>query len=393
MAPRAHAKLSASSAERWINCPGSVALSECFPESPGSIYTEEGTLAHAMAEEYLKTRLGRVPIKLRKRIKEFYDEHPELGGSYEQMEEYIIPYCEWVLEEFEAMKTKLGRADLKLEERFSMEEWIPEGFGTSDVVIYGDGALHIIDLKYGKGVEVSAEDNPQLKLYALGTLSVVELIQDIEEVKMTIYQPRLDNVSTYRTTAKELKRWGEEVVKPAAQAALGENAKIRAGESQCRWCPAKDRCKVRAKHYEKLLYYKNEALLSNADLARILKISSGLKDWVDGIKELALKEALEGEGIPGFKVVEGRANRKYTVPDEQIAQAAVEAGYDESLVWERKLLTLSNMEKLVGKKAFPEIFKGMWEKPEGKPTLVPDTDKRPAIAGSNAEDDFADDLI
>ena len=124
-----------------------------------------------------------------------------------------------------------------------------------------------------------------------------------------------------------------------------------------------------------------------------MKISAGLKDWVDGIKDLALKEALEGDGIPGFKVVEGRANRKYTVPDEQIAQAAVEAGYDESLVWERKLLTLSNMEKLVGKKAFPEIFKGMWEKPEGKPTLVPDSDKRPAIAGSNAEEDFADDLL
>ena len=392
MAPRAHALLSASSAVRWINCPGSVKLSELFPESPGSVYTEEGTLAHAMAEEYLKTRLGRIPIKLRKDIKAFYEGHPELNGSYEEMEGYIIPYCEWVLEELTAMQTRLGSAELKLEERFSMEEWIPEGFGTSDVVIYGAGELHIIDLKYGKGVAVSAEDNPQLKLYALGTLNVVELITDIDTVSMSIYQPRLDNISTAKMKADELKAWGENVVKPAAKEALSDDARFHAGEAQCRWCPAKARCKVRAVSYSRLDTLRRQALLSNKDIAKALKWADGLDSWLSDIKDLALKEALEGEGIPGYKVVEGRSNRKYTVDDQTIAKAATDAGYDESLIWEKKLLTLSNMEKLVGKKQFPEIFKGMWEKPEGKPTLVPESDTRPAIGPKTAEDDFADDF-
>lgn len=274
------------------------------------------------------------------------------------------------------------------ETKVDLSQWIPEGFGTTDVAIVADGTLEIIDLKYGKGVPVNAKDNPQLRLYALGTLELLSEVYDIEKVKMVIYQPRLDNVSIDATTAEELTSWGNLVVKPAAAEALSDDGKFKPGE-WCQFCKARNECRARAEVFIALKDFKEKAFLSNEEIADILGYVDGLVKWADGLKENVLSRALEGEEFPGWKVVEGRSNRKYAVDDIEIAKAATAAGYDEALIWERKLLTLSAMEKMMGKKDFERVLGKLVEKPQGKPTLAPESDKRPSLIAT-AADDFAD---
>lgn len=385
--PELHAKLSSSASKRWLGCPGSVKLSEHYPNG-SSIYADEGTIAHGMAEGMI-SKDDKLVQKYEVEAARFYGEHPELNGTFLEMKMILQPYVDYVFEEYAAQVHEDGAAQLMTEERVDLTEYIPGGFGTSDVVILRQGRLHIIDLKYGKGVSVSAEDNPQLKLYALGTLARFDMLYDIEDVVMTIYQPRLDNVSTDTIKAKDLYAWGEEVIKPGAQLALSEDAPVHAGD-WCQFCPARYDCKERARDAMELQKYLGQMVLSPEEIAEILGKIDRLTKFAEDIKDSALTKALDGEEIPGWKVVEGRSIRKYVGSEEEIVRQCEGAGYDQALLYERKLLTITNMEKLMGKKQFAEVLGAYVEKPEGKPTLAPESDKRPAITNNSAAEDFAD---
>ena len=385
--PELHAKLSSSASKRWLGCPGSVKLSEHYPNG-SSIYADEGTIAHGMAEGMI-SKDDKLVQKYEVEAAKFYGEHPELNGTFLEMKMILQPYVDYVFEEYAAQVHEDGAAQLMTEERVDLTEYIPGGFGTSDVVILRQGRLHIIDLKYGKGVSVSAEDNPQLKLYALGTLARFDMLYDIEDVVMTIYQPRLDNVSTDTIKAKDLYAWGEEVIKPGAQLALSEDAPVHAGD-WCQFCPARYDCKERARDAMELQKYLGQMVLSPEEIAEILGKIDRLIKFAEDIKDSALTKALDGEEIPGWKVVEGRSIRKYVGSEEEIVRQCEGAGYDQALLYERKLLTITNMEKLMGKKQFAEVLGAYVEKPEGKPTLAPESDKRPAITNNSAAEDFAD---
>ena len=385
--PELHAKLSSSASKRWLGCPGSVKLSEHYPNG-SSIYADEGTIAHGMAEGMI-SKDDKLVQKYEVEAAKFYGEHPELNGTFLEMKMILQPYVDYVFEEYAAQVHEDGAAQLMTEERVDLTEYIPGGFGTSDVVILRQGRLHIIDLKYGKGVSVSAEDNPQLKLYALGTLARFDMLYDIEDVVMTIYQPRLDNVSTDTIKAKDLYAWGEEVIKPGAQLALSEDAPVHAGD-WCQFCPARYDCKERARDAMELQKYLGQMVLSPEEIAEILGKIDRLIKFAEDIKDSALTKALDGEEIPGWKVVEGRSIRKYVGSEEEIVRQCEGAGYDPALLYERKLLTITNMEKLMGKKQFAEVLGAYVEKPEGKPTLAPESDKRPAITNNSAAEDFAD---
>lgn len=385
--PELHAKLSSSASKRWLGCPGSVKLSEHYPNG-SSIYADEGTIAHGVAEGMI-SKDDKLVQKYEVEAAKFYGEHPELNGSFLEMKMILQPYVDYVFEEYAEQVHEDGAAQLMTEERVDLTEYIPGGFGTSDVVILRQGRLHIIDLKYGKGVSVSAEDNPQLKLYALGTLARFDMLYDIEDVVMTIYQPRLDNVSTDTIKAKDLYAWGEEVIKPGAQLALSEDAPVHAGD-WCQFCPARYDCKERARDAMELQKYLGQMVLSPEEIAEILGKIDRLTKFAEDIKDSALTKALDGEEIPGWKVVEGRSIRKYVGSEEEIVRQCEGAGYDQALLYERKLLTITNMEKLMGKKQFAEVLGAYVEKPEGKPTLAPESDKRPAITNNSAAEDFAD---
>ena len=385
--PAAHAKLSSSASHRWLNCPGSVKLSGHYPDG-SSIYADEGTIAHLMAEGMI-SKDKKIIARAEKQAKKFYKDHPELNGSVEDMRRTLEPYVEYVEEEYAEQLKEDPAAQLMTEEHVDLSDYIPEGFGTSDVVILRQGRLHIIDLKYGKGVSVSAEKNPQLRLYALGTLNRFDMLYDIETVVMTIYQPRLDNVSTDELSAGFLYKWGEHVIKPGAEAALKPNAPVHAGD-WCQFCPARYDCKERAREAMEAEEYLKKMVLSPEDIGTILGKIDRLVKFADDVKTSALSKALDGEEIPGWKVVEGRSNRKYSGTEEEIVKQCEGAGYDQSLLYERKLLTITAMEKLMGKKQFAEVLGGYVEKPAGKPTLAPESDKRPAITNNSAAEDFAD---
>ena len=385
--PELHAKLSSSASKRWLGCPGSVKLSEHYPNG-SSIYADEGTIAHGMAEGMI-SKDDKLVQKYEVEADKFYGERPELNGTFLEMKMILQPYVDYVFEEYAEQVHEDEAAQLMTEERVDLTEYIPGGFGTSDVVILRQGRLHIIDLKYGKGVSVSAEDNPQLKLYALGTLARFDMLYDIEDVVMTIYQPRLDNVSTDTIKAKDLYAWGEEVIKPGAQLALSEDAPVHAGD-WCQFCPARYDCKERARDAMELQKYLGQMVLSPEEIAEILGKIDRLTKFAEDIKDSALTKALDGEEIPGWKVVEGRSIRKYVGSEEEIVRQCEGAGYDQALLYERKLLTITNMEKLMGKKQFAEVLGAYVEKPEGKPTLAPESDKRPAITNNSAAEDFAD---
>lgn len=387
-APVKHHPLGASGAHRWVNCPGSVKVGGLYPAGT-TVYAEEGTLAHSVAEHLIRS--GGMSRQYTTKVHDFYMDHPELGNKAtgDQMIRLLEEYADFVQECYADQLKEDKAAQLMTEQMVDLDPWIPGGFGTSDVVIIRSGYLHIIDLKYGKGVPVSADDNPQLRLYALGSLYDLDPVYEIQTVQMTIYQPRLDNISTDTISAKDLYEWGDQVIKPAAKLAMTDDAPFAAGD-WCMFCPARRDCRERAEHYLELEDYKNKALLKPAEIAVILKDVAGLVKWAEDLKEGALARALEGEKLPGWKVVEGRSVRKYSGTEEEIVRQCEGAGYDRAMLYEHKLLGITGMEALMGKKQFNEVLGGYVEKPQGKPTLAPESDKRPAITGNSAVEDFAD---
>jgi len=372
-----HAILSASGAHRWMNCTPSARLEREFADNSGEA-AAEGSAAHALAEHKL-----RKVLKLRSK-------RPVSQYDSDEMEAYTDDYVDFVLETIEGLKQTCSDPAILIEQRLNFSRFVPDGFGTGDCVVIGDGSLHIIDLKYGQGVLVHAEDNPQMKLYALGALDLFDGIYDISEVSMTIYQPRRENVSTYTVFKESLYQWAEETLVPTANQAFDGSGEYRCGE-WCQFCRAAVKCRARAEEKLNLARFEFSLppILTDDDIENILAKLDDLTAWANDIKSYALEAALShGKHWCGFKLVEGRSNRKYR-DEEAVAEAARAAGYRD--IFRQSLITLTEMEKLMGKPRFSEILGQFIEKPQGKPSLVPITDKRPEI-NTSAKQDFKEEI-
>lgn len=380
--PNVHSRFPASASHRWMNCPGSIRLSEQVPQETTTSYAEEGTLAHAIAEQKLLIAIDKTvkAAELKKLTKD-----PMYDG---EMDEATTFYAGLVMEHYNAAGDS---AELMIEQRVDFSDWVPDGFGTSDAIIVNDDTIEVIDLKYGKGVRVDAEGNSQMRLYALGACAMFGDLYDFEKVRMTIVQPRLDHVSTEEIDLHDLLEWAKVYVVPAALEAAKDDAPLAAGD-WCRWCPARAICRKRAEANLELARYDFQPgdLLEPDEIAEILGKVDELTKWAADIEAYALQQALNGEHYDGYKLVEGRSVRKYK--DElQVAEKLKAEGFSEAVLYERKLLGITAMEKLVGKKKFTETLGDLVEKPAGKPVLVPESDKREAInSAAQAAADFKD---
>lgn len=371
--PDKHALLSASSSARWINCPPSARLCEDCEDEP-TPYALEGTDAHTLCEFLVRKALGQdvqSPIE-------------NLSFYNEEMQNCADDYCQYVQEQLMALKEHCPDPEVQVELRLDYSRWVPSGFGTGDCVIVADGIIQIIDFKYGKGVEVSADRNTQMMCYALGALDTFEGLYDVNEIRMTIFQPRLHNVSEWAISKSELLRWAEDVLKPRAELAYKGEGEQAAG-AWCRFCKIRSTCRKRAEANLMLARYDFQPgpELTYEEIGIILGKLDELVKWAEDIKTYALEAALAGEEIDGWKVVEGRSNRVFT-DKETVAQLVSAEGKDP---FKHELLGITDMEKLLGKKHFTELLCDYVYKPTGKPALVPITDKRPAL--NTAKDDFA----
>lgn len=379
---RKHAILSASSAERWLHCPPSALINEELPDFSSS-YAEEGTLAHAIGELGLQLASGKITKrKYTAELKKLKEHSLFYPGMLDEVQDYV----DFVVGEWTEAKKKDPEADTLIEQRLDYSKYAPEGFGTGDAVIVAKGVVHVIDLKFGTGVIVDPYENAQLKLYALGAYEALHFLYDIETVKVTIAQVRLDAIRTFETTVKDLVRWGEETVKPAAALAIEGKGELNPGEWCAKtYCKFRDRCKARAQHYQKLYEQHRDRELTNEEIGQLLPVLDAMKKWAREMEEGALNELLTGGTIPGWKAVEGRSNRRITSP-EAFAEALLSEGYGEHEVFKPlELKGITDLEKLVGKREF-KTFEGTFiEKPPGKPTLAPEHDKRPIINDVEAE--------
>lgn len=375
----AHAILSASSSHRWLSCTPSARIEEKF-ENPSSVFAEEGTAAHELSEHKLRLFLGN---ETKRPISEF---------DSDDLEYYTDIYAEYAKELINEARTKCKDPIILLEQRLDYSCYVEDGFGTGDLVIIADGTLDIVDLKYGKGVAVSAEENPQMKLYALGALNIFDDLYDIQIIKMTIVQPRLDSISTYEVSAEVLLNWAESELKPKAQLAWNGEGEFIPGE-HCRFCRARYTCRARAEEFLNLAKYDfaKPDLLEEHEIAEIIQIADRLSIWASEIFTFATDKAIrEGKHWDGFKLVEGRSNRHY-IDENAVIESVTAAGYSD--IYKKSLIGITDMEKLLGKKKFKELLSNLIEKPAGKPTLVPLTDKRQAITINNtAEADFKEDI-
>ena len=377
--PTKHALLSASSSARWLACPPSALLCAEVPDQ-GSSYAQQGTDAHSLCEYLLLKALGR---KARDPTEDlsYYDEEMQISAE---------GYRDFVIEQVEAAK-KHSDVEVNVEQRLDFSRWVPKAFGTGDCVIAADGLIHIIDFKYGVGVPVSAggEDetgNTQLKCYALGALDAYDFLYDIQEIRLSIYQPRRENVDTFTLSRADLLSWADKVLAPTAKLAMAGKGDFCAG-SHCKFCKIKASCRARAEYSMELAKYdfQDPAELGSDEIAVILPKIDSMVSWAQDVKDYALEQALGGVKYKGFKVVEGRSNRKYT-NDAEVAEIVKAAGFDP---YEKKLLGVTAMTRELGKKRFDELLGGLIYKPPGKPVLVSMDDKRPEM--NAAANDFMED--
>ena len=374
MSVKKHAVLSASASHRWLNCNPSARLELEF-EDRESEAAAEGTAAHALCEHKLRKAL-----KMRSR-------KPTSQYDSDEMDEYTDGYITFVLETLEEARNVCTDPIILIEQKLNFSRFVPDGFGTGDCIIISDSTLHIIDFKYGQGVLVEAENNPQMMLYALGALEIYDGLYDIENISMTIYQPRRENISTWTIPVSKLREWTENTLIPNAEKAYKGEGDYCTG-SWCTFCKAAVKCRARAEEKLKLAEYEFKAppLLTDDEIEDILGKLDDLTKWANEITAYAQDAALNhGKEWRGFKVVEGRSNRKYT-DEDAVAEAAKAAGYTD--IYKQSLISITEMEKLMGKKGFAEILGGLIYKPPGKPTLVPVSDKRQAITKSNVHDEF-----
>ena len=374
-----HAYLSASASHRWLACPPSAKLCANIADQT-SEYAQQGTDCHELCAYLVEKALGRAVTDPTENLT-FYDA---------EMQNCAEEYRNYVLEQIETAKEFCKDPQVMIEQRLDFSRWVPEGFGTGDLVIVADDTLYIVDLKYGKGIAVSAEWNPQMLLYSLGALELFGSLYDIEKVNMTIHQPRLENVSTFEITVHDLMEWAEQELMPKAEMAAKGEGEFAVGD-WCRFCKAKNTCRARAEEYLRLaqMEFKPPELLSEEEIAEVLKVADELAKWSADVYAYAQDEAItHGRVWNGFKLVEGRSNRKY-VNEEEVADAAKAAGYED--IYKKSLIGITEMEKLMGKKDFQKILGSLVYKPQGKITLVPESDKRPPIQTETAEADFKED--
>lgn len=381
--PGQHALLSPSAAHRWMNCTAAPRLEATVPDSESS-FAQEGTLAHAYCARKLKSFLGLDTSGEEKEI-------TQLNAQYHtgEMDEYTDTYKTIVLEKFNAAREGTEDAQLLIETRLDFSEYVPEAFGTSDATIIADDLMEVIDFKYGKGVRVSAVDNEQMMIYALGAYLRHSFEYRIERVRMTIVQPRIDNLSEFEMSVPDLLKWAEEELRPKAVEAFSGKGAQTPGE-WCRFCKVKCGCKALAEKCASAARDNPDpGLLTPEQMAAdILPWLSIIKSWVSSIEEYSLQQALSGVQYPGYKLVEGRSNRKIT-DEEAVITLLSKEGYDESEFMKPAVLCgIGDLEKLVGKKRFASICADYITKPQGKPALTTEDDKRPAY--NSAANDFKD---
>lgn len=372
--PTKHAFLSASASHRWLNCPPSAKLCESLPDQTSS-FAQEGTDCHELCAYLVEKAIG----------KDVKDPTENLTYYNAEMQNCAEEYCSYVLEQLEEAKKYCADPMVFIEQRLDFSRWVENGFGTGDCLILADQVLQIIDYKHGLGVLVESDHNSQMMCYALGALEAFDGIYDIDRVTMTIFQPRRDNISTWSCTKEELLKWADEVLAPTAALAYEGKGEFKAGE-HCQFCKVKATCRKRAEFNLELAQYDFAMpdTLDEMEIAAILEKVDQLIAWGNDIKDYALVQAQSGTHFDGWKIVEGRSNRKFT-DEAAVATAVTEAGFDP---YEKKLLGITAMSSLLGKKQFDELLGGLVYKPPGKPALVPESDKRPAM--NTATDDFKD---
>jgi len=373
----AHAVFSPSSANRYMNCTPALRLEQQFPDEQ-SPYAAEGTAGHALAEHLIKKHLK---VRSKRPTSEFFTD---------ELVEAVETYVDYAIEGIEEARKNYSESIIEVERKTDLSKFVEGCFGTADLVIVTDRKIRIIDLKLGKGVMVDAEHNEQLMVYGLGVLDYYEFLYDIDTVELTIVQPRLEHISSWEISVEELKQWAEEELVPKAKRALAGEGDYKAG-NHCRFCKARFTCRARAEEYLKLaqMEFSEPALLTDEEIAEVLIKADALKKWAEEIYAYAQNEAITNHrNWPGFKLVLGKSNRKYT-DEEDVAEAAKKAGYTD--IFKSTLIGIAEMEKLMGKKKFQEILGNFVYKPEGKVTLVPESDKREAISTTTAEADFKED--
>lgn len=372
MEVRKHAILSASSSYRWLNCPPSVSLSEGVSDEV-SEFALEGTDAHTLCEYKLKCALDLID-----------GDHllPKLEWYSEEMEECANGYVAFVLEKIEEVKKHGKEPIVLIEQRLDYSNFVESGFGTGDCLIIANGTLHIIDYKHGRGIQVDANENSQMMLYALGALELFGFLYDINEVTMTIYQPRRSNISTFKMSSSDVYQWANNVLKPISKLAHIGEGQFKAGD-WCQFCKVKTTCRERANENMRLarLEFLDPPLLEDSEIEEILRKVDEVVEWVNDVKDYALRQAIQGKKWNGFKLVEGRSNRKYS-DEEKVAKQVEQAGFNP---YEMKLLGITEMQKLLGKTKFTELLDGLIVKPTGKPTLVLESDKRPEYNPAKAD--------
>lgn len=370
MPPSKHATLSASTAQRWMACPPSVMATKGMPDTT-SEYAEEGTAAHEVAEYKLRWNLGEKSIS------------PPSTGKFDadEIDRYTDVYAYYVSDVFETLRKNCPDAILLIEQRLDFSDYVPDGFGTGDAVIIADDVMQICDLKYGKGIRIAADNNPQMMLYALGALNMYGCLYDIKTVRLAIIQPRLDNISEWEISVEDLYKWAETELKPKAQLAAKGEGEFSAGE-HCRFCKLKATCRKRAERMLELAKYDfaPPAELSETEISAVIEIAADLAKWADDVFAYAQAQAINnGVHWDGYKIVEGRSNRKFT-DEKKVADICREQGYQLSQIYKTTLIGITDMEKLMGKKQFKELLGEYVHKPKGKLTLVPVSDKREEIS-------------
>lgn len=385
-----HAILSPSGASRWLSCTPSARLEQQFP-NVSSAAASEGTLAHALGELIIRYRTKKINRAAYNKALE----NIQASSQYEQaMFDYMDAYAVYVIEQYAMAQAHTLDAVLFLEQRLNLTDYVPEGFGTGDVVIIADGVLDIIDLKYGKGVPVYADNNKQMMLYSLGALREFDYMYAVHTVRMTIYQPRLDTISTWEISVADLKEWAENELKPKAQLAYNGEGEFNPGEA-CRFCRAKAVCKANAEYNLQMAKhdFKAPELLGDEDISEILTKADTFLSWIKAVSDHALAEAVNhGKKWPGFKLVEGRSNRTYTDREKIMQVLTTDAAHPVETITEPvSLLPITKLEKAIGKKDFEQYVSPYIIKPAGKPTLVPQSDKRPEYNSTDgAVTDFAE---
>ena len=366
---RAHALLSASGAHRWLVCPPSAAAALRYSDE-SSEYAAEGTLAHEIAEAVVRNLTAPT------------DELLQREGVTVEMINHALEYCDYIAEHL------TQPADLLLlETRVDFSPWVPEGFGTCDAMLISGKVLTVIDYKYGIGVPVSAVDNPQMRLYALGALNDYGMALDVETVEMHIYQPRIHNISTDTISVEKLLHWGEKVVKPIAKKAWEGKGTYKAGD-HCRFCPHAAKCRALANYCKSFvdLHGNEHAIptLTPAEIADILAAEPVIASWLRRVKARALEELLDGKEIPGFKAIEGRLGNRQWADESRVVEILRDNGYTEDDYTDRKLKSPAGMDELLGKKTAAEMLGSVIVRKPGQPTIAADTDRRPAVTRAEA---------